>query len=407
LRGCKFAETFESSAKVALNNGTISGTPTIAFGATFDGVSDYIDYPIFPNTQTISISCKLSLASKTGGVGTNMGVVGVWNSATSLFAYMLRYNKTTSRLEFVIYDGGVQTAQSDADLTIGQEYSVMATYDGTTLKLYVDGVLQATTDTATGITYPTASVVFQIGRYYSNDNSWHGTVKDLKIFNEALTAQEAADYYNDENYNYMDSAVVHLPMTAAYHDPTNVRTLDATANGNNATFGDGSTSSTYPTKLSKRGYSFDGGTDYLTLGDISASTWAAAFLIKVDSSTASYNRIMGQASFQIDIAIGTTDTLAVYDGGWKTCTEPFHLGLYSSAIITYDGTSLIMYQNGIQCYSATAGRALSGATKIGSSDAAGDNIDADILEAAIISKPLTPLQVADLHVRMMRQVNNV
>jgi hypothetical protein len=54
-------------------------------------------------------------------------------------------------------------------------------------------------------------------------------------------------------------------MTAACHDPVNVRTLDVSGNGLNATFGDGVTPASYPTKLAARGYYFNGNS-YLNVG---------------------------------------------------------------------------------------------------------------------------------------------
>ena len=70
-------------------------------------------------------------------------------------------------------------------------------------------------------------------------------------------------YYSNDNFNYRNKAVLDLPMNMAQHDPTNVQTLDVSGGGNNAEFGDGSTAGTFPTKLTKHGYTFDGG-DYLT-----------------------------------------------------------------------------------------------------------------------------------------------
>jgi hypothetical protein len=78
-------------------------------------------------------------------------------------------------------------------------------------------------------------------------------------------------------------------MTAACHDATNLRTLDKSGNGLNFRFGDGVTSTTYPTKNGdQRGYAFDGG-DYLQAlanqtNVITSGTWA--ILCRVPNSTA-------------------------------------------------------------------------------------------------------------------------
>ncbi|PSR12584.1 MAG: hypothetical protein C7N36_11300, partial [Bacteroidetes bacterium] len=66
-----------------------------------------------------------------------------------------------------------------------------ATYDGTTLKLYVDGVESSKATTQSGdILYPTNSAKFMIGRYKDRfyDTHLDGHLHDFRIFNTALTA---------------------------------------------------------------------------------------------------------------------------------------------------------------------------------------------------------------------------
>lgn len=82
--------------------------------------------------------------------------------------------------------------------------------------------------------------------------------------------------------NYINEAKVWLPMTMETHDAGNLRTLDKSGNGLHFQFGDGATSTTYPTKLASRGYSFDGTTDYLEALEnqtnaITEGTWAVFY----------------------------------------------------------------------------------------------------------------------------------
>jgi hypothetical protein len=51
--------------------------------------------------------------------------------------------------------------------------------------------------------------------------------------------------------------------------------------GNHATFGNGSTATTFPTKLPRRGYSFDGTTDYLSGLPALPATYTVSVLQKV------------------------------------------------------------------------------------------------------------------------------
>lgn len=101
-------------------------------------------------------------------------------------------------------------------------------------------------------------------------------------------------------YNYVNNAKVWLPMTAACHDPVNVRTLDKSGNGLHYRFGDGVTANTFPTKSTTRGYSFNGTTNYLgalanQTNAINEGTWAVLF----------------SAS---NFALGTPHIISHYDG---------------------------------------------------------------------------------------------
>lgn len=86
----------------------------------------------------------------------------------------------------------------------------------------------------------------------------------------------ALDYY----YN---KSKIWLPMGAEQHDPSNpgaARTLDVSGNGNHGTLGNGVTSTTFPTKLQKRGYAFDGG-DYIDCGDVAFLNNTSAFTLNM------------------------------------------------------------------------------------------------------------------------------
>jgi hypothetical protein len=87
------------------------------------------------------------------------------------------------------------------------------------------------------------------------------------IFREVLTANELSAYENGSMWSYDNNCVLALPMLLRDHKPTEAFTLDRSGNGNNAQFGDGSTASTFPTKLiDEIGYSFDGTSEYIETG---------------------------------------------------------------------------------------------------------------------------------------------
>lgn len=121
-------------------------------------------------------------------------------------------------------------------------------------------------------------------------------------------------------YNYMQNAKVWLPMTAACHDATNLRTLDRSGNNNHATFGDGATATTFPTKISgRRGYSFDGG-DYLNLGDLPFLSNATQFTFALALS----NRRNNLSNYYLAKRVSDTALIRL----WNFPTAPGYLFLY-------------------------------------------------------------------------------
>jgi hypothetical protein len=182
------------------------------------------------------------------------------------FAWLTLY------LETIISSLCWKAATSGIVPTLGQEYHICGTMSSSgSIKIYVDGVLKATT---AGVSSDYRNMYVTIGarRDAANRNWFDGNIRDVKFFNTALSAEDIANYANQTMWTYKKNCTVNLPMGLAQHDPTNFRTLDVSGNGNHAIFGDGSTSSTFPTKIINRhGYSFDGVNDYLQLPSVTGN----------------------------------------------------------------------------------------------------------------------------------------
>lgn len=110
--------------------------------------------------------------------------------------------------------GGVQTtAQATTGITAGVRAHVVGTYDGTNIKMYVNGALEATT-ALTG-SLPTGSGSIVIGRNSSASNSFFdGVLDEVAIYSGALSAARILAHY-----------------TAGITDPTPVLTGDLTGTG--------------------------------------------------------------------------------------------------------------------------------------------------------------------------------
>lgn len=265
-RGCIFNEPLNDPADVLKNGGVIgSGAKFVSpqegfkFSGAAGGQIGYGEILRFCKTAiTLSLWVKYSTA---GDVGS--------------YAYVGQSSAATNRNEF--YTNGINIilrlylAGGDRSLTTpliindGKWHHIVGTWSsGVPAKIYIDGILKATSGgTYTGeLTVEPTIKNFTIGSLNAS-LYFAGSIRNCMVFNTALDADEISAYYTGTMFRYDDYCVCDLPFDIAHHDTVNKRSLDVSGYNNHATWGDGSTSTTFPTKLANsRGYSFDGG-DYM------------------------------------------------------------------------------------------------------------------------------------------------
>ncbi|MBI9061489.1 MAG: alkaline phosphatase family protein [Marinilabiliaceae bacterium] len=181
-------------------NGTVSGGVTFSVDnkAIFDntgmieiqsGTQATQNLP----TQNLTVTLKAKLTSR----DTWAGYIGCFQDNGSVehgwllgnyydrFSFALS-SQTTGTLTYLFDHDAIQ---------LGQWYDLAATYDGATMKLYVDGVLKATSTAQTGIINYPASGWFQIGSYKDDDedNRYDGEMDEIKIWERVLSDQEIAN----------------------------------------------------------------------------------------------------------------------------------------------------------------------------------------------------------------------
>lgn len=166
---------------------------------TFDGTNDYVDIPDATplNPTTITISSWVYLSS----LVTNQNIVskGYTSVALPYISYTLKMNDVSpfNNVQIGASIGGTgYNLTSSISLTTATWYNVAGTYDGTTFKLYVNGVQDINTLTATGSITSYATPV-QIGRWGTQASQYlNGRVALAQIYNRALSAQEIKQNYD-------------------------------------------------------------------------------------------------------------------------------------------------------------------------------------------------------------------
>jgi type II secretory pathway pseudopilin PulG len=178
------------------NNGTlVNMTPAsdwvagyIGGGLDFDGSNDYVNCG---NNSSLRITSNITVAAwvKTRDCGDNAHNPYVIKGD---HAYALQQG-WNNYIEFTIYDGGSWYNPSYlVDSSFNNVWHHLAgTYNGSQVKLYVDGVLRATTNHTGSIADSSYNV--QLGKCAEvTDRLYNGVLDDVRIYNRALSATEIA-----------------------------------------------------------------------------------------------------------------------------------------------------------------------------------------------------------------------
>jgi len=171
-------------------NGTAIGNTNFVAGATglaieFDGVDGYVDCG---NNSSFDITEEITLAA-----WVNTSDSG--NSENNPFitkgdhTYAIKHS-TDNNIQFFIYDGGWFTVNAGVDSSFDGDWRhVAGTYDGSELKIYIDGGIKATT-THEG-TIDTGTDNLAIGtNTEETDRFYNGAIDEVRIYNRALSTAE-------------------------------------------------------------------------------------------------------------------------------------------------------------------------------------------------------------------------
>ena len=158
---------------------------------TFDGGANLVRSSLtynFPGGGSVDVWFKL------GVLGTQQGIFYISDGGTNLVDFW--YNNSTLRWETAKAGVG-SSVVSTTVLAANTWYHAVGTWDYTSIKLYLNGELQAQTNTANQpytITGGTA-----IGTYSSNMT---GNISAVKVYNKPLTANEVKQNFNALRQRY-------------------------------------------------------------------------------------------------------------------------------------------------------------------------------------------------------------
>lgn len=227
---------FIGAAAIKARGRQVLDTPAIpdadynTFG--FDGTDDYITttYNASGLSSNVTVSAWVYLSS----TGSDEGILGEWQSSSGFMLY--RVNSTGVR--FYINSSFTPTFNINTE-----EWTLLTgTYEGTTIRLYVNGVEEATTSLSASI--GNAPITTEVGRYAgSNGTIFNGSITLPIIWDRTLDSDENLLIYQSGKTPYYETVPPSLfdaewAIEMSSRDNTLV---DLTGNGSDGTANGGIT----------------------------------------------------------------------------------------------------------------------------------------------------------------------
>jgi hypothetical protein len=115
---------------------------------------------------------------------------------SSCSPYELGFSPYSPVLQFVLVDSTCH-ALTGPSVTLGTSYYVVGTYDGATMRLYVNGAQVASAARTGPISSYDTTSSFEIANSYgdSGTNAFAGVIHDVAVYHKVLTAAQIANHY--------------------------------------------------------------------------------------------------------------------------------------------------------------------------------------------------------------------
>ncbi len=170
------------------NDGTIHGM----YSLDFDGVDDYISYP---NNEYLNITQNISLVAwvKQAEGGAFYEIPISKHGSYFLGAKSTNYKSATFGLFFSENTNYYLKSDTLPETWLGKWHLLTGTYDGHTMKLYIDGELNATYTITKQIKLTNSEI--RIGQWASSD--WcSGSIAEVRVYNRTLNSTEIQKLYS-------------------------------------------------------------------------------------------------------------------------------------------------------------------------------------------------------------------
>ena len=167
-------------------------TPGTNTALLFDGVGKYVDAgTINLSGGAFSLECWVKANTFKTASPYISSIIGMEDGGNNVAQIRLGdAGLAPNQLQFVMNTSSLgRKVNSVSTLTAGVWYHIAATWDGSVMRLYLNGNLEGS-QSIFGI--PTANAAFAFGRTYANSRCLDGSIDEIRVWKRALTAAEIA-----------------------------------------------------------------------------------------------------------------------------------------------------------------------------------------------------------------------
>lgn len=329
----------ETSGSVAADSTEYARNATVVNGGGW--ISGQINNALqFNGTTTYATAPHILNPVSPSGYGRFSATAWVKLDAASGSQYIIQQDGTNGKIWLNRYSdgrletflGGVGTF-STGTIPVGTWTHVGITYDGATLRLFLNGVQDGSRTIALD-SEPTGGMIF--GASKSFGNLWNGGIDEVSIYNRQLTATEMKDQYNSTWWKFNETSGIVGSDSASYSQSTTLT--------NGASFASG--------RVGNALY-LDGIDDYATTPNVAnpgTSSFTATAWVKHDgaASTAKYVLQQDGINGKIWLYRDNTGVVGTYLGGLPLLgTTNIPVNQWVHLAVTYDGTTAKVYMNGV------------------------------------------------------------
>lgn len=394
-----------STDELGVGNGTDTaitysvGNGKLVQGAGFNGSSSKVVLPQLaaykPTNFTISAWVKTTASGY-------QEVFESYNQSGTPAGFEFRQNG--AGIELVVGNGGAFTITSGVrTINNGVWNHVTGTYDGATVRLYVNGLLDTSGANATGVAY-TGDTRVRIGvNNYTGatETYWfNGAIDEVGFWNRALTAAEVDELYNKgvgQQYPFGTPAPTTTGLLGYWKLDGGSADSLGVANGTD-------TAITYSAGNGKiaQGAGFNGTTSQIDAGSslpLDSNNWSLA--VWMNPATASAARFLTYYGSGPTLQWSTGNVALVHAGtlDWNPGI-PVTSGVWTHLVMTRQNNQIIVYKNGAQLAinSAFAASFTKDTTvRFGNSPYTSEPLNGALDEIGIWNRRLTATEAAALY----------